>query len=200
MKVRILGAVVVAAVLAFGWGAVAWPIGSFYMGWAFKPMPQPEQVASHLEPLIQEDGAYFYPPMPETKAGDAATADLVRQSWRAQTEKGPIMLLLVRQHGFDPDDITLVLRGFVLDFFTAAIVAGIMAIACKFGVHTPDRIALAIFLAFFAVLAGGGTMWNFFHLPDNYALAVAIDTFVSWLLAGVACAVIIRPRQRSARA
>jgi hypothetical protein len=37
--------------------------------------------------------------------------------------------------------------------------------------------------------------WNFLHLPDGYAIALFVDGLVAWLLAGVACALIISPRK-----
>ncbi|MBL9141031.1 MAG: hypothetical protein JNK53_04120 [Phycisphaerae bacterium] len=199
MSLRILVAIVVATVLAFSWGGFAWTSG-LYEGWAFRPLPQdsgpPNDLSERLAGALRESGAYVYPGWPVTEGVSEQQAKLAMASWEAQREAGPQMMVLVNHQGIAASGDMTMARGFVLEFFTSAIIAVVIAIAAKFGAHAQDRIAIAFAMAAFAVCAGPAVQWNFLHLPDSYALAMGIDTFMAWLLAGLACALIIRPLKR----
>lgn len=195
MPLRILIATLVATLFAFAWGAFAWST-NLYGGWAFRALPQGEAFAAHMGATLAEDGAYVFPHMPDTTGMTEQQAAIATAAADAQFEAGAhIMVLMRHQPASSGTDLTLV-KGFLLEFFTSAVVAAVIAIAAKFGARLQDRIAIAFGLAVFAVCASPILHWNFFHLPDNYALAIGIDTFVPWLLAGIACALIIRPAAR----
>jgi hypothetical protein len=167
MRVRIIVAIVVSAVLAFGWGALAWSTG-LYEGWAFRSLPQ----------------------------GDG----LALEQARSQRERGPHIMVLVRHQPVPAaGDLTLV-KGFALELFVCAILAGVMAIAAKWGMPVQDRLAIAFAFAAFAMCSTPAVQWNFWHLPDTFGLATAADAFVTWLVAGVTCALIIRPLKRRQKA
>jgi phosphoglycerol transferase MdoB-like AlkP superfamily enzyme len=70
-----------------------------------------------------------------------------------------------------------------------------MALAARYGMRVQHRLALAFAVPLFAVMGTHAVDWNFLHLPDRYALALFVDGLVAWLLAGVACAIIIVPRK-----
>jgi len=194
MRIRVIVAVVVATSLAFGWGAVAWSMG-LYTGWAIRSMPQGDGLPEAMAAAMAEPAAYVHPPLrsedPDPKA-DPIGFEL-RRNMREQGQH--FMVLSSRPNLGDGPDFTL-LKGFALELFTSGILAAIMAIAAKFGARLADRISLAFAAALFAVFAGPVVQWNFWHLPSNYAMAIGIDTYVTWLLAGLACAIIIRPERR----
>lgn len=191
MATRILIATIVGAVLAFCWSGVGW-IGGFY-SFGFKPMPAESTFATQLDAAVPADGAYYWPPMPETAGLSAQQAQLAKDAMLAQHEKGPLVLALVRKQGVDMGSPTVMVRGFLIELFATALLAAIVAIAAKFGARTADRIALVFVVAAFAMLSSHAVMWNFFHLPDLYSIALFIDGFGAWLLAGLACALIIKP-------
>ena len=193
---RMIVAMIVGTVLAFGWGAVSWTSGLY--DFAFRPMPAslaasfPAQLASAAD----RDGAYLAPPMPDTAGMSAQQAELARQSWLEEHRRGPLVMAIVRREGLDPMSPTVLAKGFAIELFCTAMLAAVVAIAAKFGARTQDRLAVGLVVPAFAVLATHGVLWNFFHLPDAYALALFVDGLVGWSLAGVACALIIRPAPR----
>ncbi len=203
MSLRILLAIVVATVLAFMWGGFAWTSG-LYSGWAFKGMPPAsvgeQSLGAHLGEVLAEDGAYMYPAWPEEAGASDQQAALAMEQFMSERERGPQIMVLVNHSGIRAEGDMTMVRGFILEFFTSAIVAAIIAIAAKFGARLQDRIAIAFGIAAFAVCAGPAVQWNFLHMPDNYALAIGVDVFVAWLLAGLACAFIIRPLKKGEKA
>jgi hypothetical protein len=84
-------------------------------------------------------------------------------------------------------------RGFAIELFATALLAAVFGIAAKFGARPQDRLAMALLVPLFAVLATHGVIWNFFHLPDGYSIALFVDGLVTWVVAAIPCAVIIRP-------
>jgi hypothetical protein len=104
-------------------------------------------------------------------------------------------MALVRRQGVDPMSANVLVRGFVLEFFCVSLLAAVMALAARYGMRVQHRLALAVFIPLFAVMGTHAVDWNFLHLPDGYAIALFVDGLVAWLLAGVACALIISPRK-----
>jgi phosphoglycerol transferase MdoB-like AlkP superfamily enzyme len=113
----------------------------------------------------------------------------------AEHRKGPLVMALVRRQGVDPMSANVLVRGFVLEFFCVSLLAAVMALAARYGMRVQHRLALAVFIPLFAVMGTHAVDWNFLHLPDGYAIALFVDGLVAWLLAGVACALIISPRK-----
>ena len=193
MAIRMIVAMVVGTVLAFGWGAFSWTSGMY--DFAFRPMPggTGASVAAQMSASADRDGAYLHPAPPVTAGMTPQQAELAQDAFLAEHRKGPLLMVVLRREGVDPMSPTVLAKGFAIEFFCTALLAAIVGIAAKFGARTQDRLALALLVPGFAVLATHGVLWNFFHLPDAYALALFVDGLVAWMLAGLACALIIKP-------
>jgi hypothetical protein len=191
MAIRILVATVVGAVLAFGWGAFSWTSGLY--DFAFRPMPGGVDSCAPLAAAVPEDGAYVYPCPPVLQGMTPQQAAIAEDAFLAEHRSGPLVMAIVRKKGVDPMSPTVLVRGFAIELFSAGLLAAVFGIAAKFGARPQDRLAMALLVPLFAVLGTHGVLWNFFHLPDGYSIALFVDGLVAWSLAGVACAAIIRP-------
>lgn len=191
MSRRMLIAIVVGTVLAFGWGAVSWTTGIY--DFAFKPLPSGDGVAATFESAAATDGAYIYPAPPVTTGMTAQQSTIATNAYLEEHRKGPLMLVLLRRQGVDPMSPTVLARGFVIEFFGTGLLAAIIAVACKFGARLQDRLALGIIVPAFAMLSSHAVVWNFFHLPDSFSIVLVVDGMIAWSLSGVACALIIKP-------
>jgi hypothetical protein len=184
-------AILVGTVLAFGWGAVSWTSGMY--DFAFKPLPDGAAVAAGIDSSVTADGAYLYPAPPAASGRSPQQAAIANEAYVAEHRRGPLLMALVRREGVDPLSPTVLARGFVIELFGTGLLAAIIAVACKFGARTQDRLALAVAVPAFAMLSSHAVTWNFFHLPDLYSIVLFVDGMVAWTLAGIACALIIRP-------
>jgi hypothetical protein len=191
MAIRILLATVVGAVLAFGWGAFSWTSGLY--DFAFRPMPGGSDAGARLAAAVPEDGAYLYPAPPSLEGMTPQQATIAQDAFLAEHRSGPLVMAVVRKQGIDPESPTVLVRGFAIELFAAGLLAAVFGVAAKFGARPQDRLALALLVPLFAVLATHGVIWNFFHLPDGYSIALFVDGLVTWALASIACAVIVRP-------
>ena len=194
MSIRMLIAIVVGTVLAFGWGAVSWTTGIYDS--AIKPLPGGDGLAATFESASAADGAYIYPAPPATAVMTGQQSTIATNSYREEHRKGPLMLVLMRRQGVDPMSPTVLVRGFMIELFGTGLLAAIIAVACKFGARLQDRLALGIVVPAFAMLSSHAVVWNFFHLPDAFSMFLFIDGMIAWTLAGLACALIIKPAKR----
>lgn len=191
MGARFLVAILVGTVLSFAWGAFSWTSGIY--DFAFRPMPGGGDAAARLVAGIDEDGAYIHPSPPATAGLNAQQAELAGQAYLEEHRRGPLVMALVRRQGVDAAGPTVLARGFVIELFCTSLLAAVIALACRFKARRRERVALAIIVPAFAMVATHGVLWNFLHLPAEYSMALFFDGFVAWTLAGLACAVIIRP-------
>ena len=194
MSTRMLVAIVVGTVLAFGWGAVSWTTGIY--DFAIKPLPGGDGLAATFESASAADGAYIYPAPPATAVMTGQQSAIATNAFREEHRKGPLMLVLLRREGVDPMSPTVLVRGFMIELFGTALLAAIIAVACKFGARLQDRLALGIVVPAFAMLSSHAVVWNFFHLPDSFSMVLFVDGMIAWTLAGLACALIIKPAKR----
>ena len=194
MSTRMLVAIVVGTVLAFGWGAVSWTTGIY--DFAFKPLPGGDGLAATFESGSAADGAYIYPAPPATAVMTGQQSTIATNAFLEEHRKGPLMLVLLRREGVDPMSPTVLVRGFMIEFFGTGLLAAIIAVACKFGARLQDRMALGIVVPAFAMLSSHAVVWNFFHLPDSFSMVLFIDGMIAWTLSGLACALIIKPAKR----
>lgn len=191
MSIRMMVAIVVGTVLAFGWGAVSWTSGMY--DFAMKPLPSGEALAATFESAASTDGAYIYPAPPVTTGMTAQQSTIATNAYLEEHRNGPLMLVLLRRDGVDAMSPTVLVRGFMIEFFGTALLAAIIAVACKFGARLQDRLALGIAVPAFAMLSSHAVVWNFFHLPDSFSMVLFLDGMVAWSLSGIACALIIKP-------
>jgi len=194
MRARVLTAIIVGTVLAFGWGAISWTSGIY--GSAFKPLPGGGEIAARIDAATAGgEGAFIHPAPPQVTDLNDQQRAIAEDAYAAEHRKGPLVMALVRRQGVDPMSANVLVRGFVLEFFCVSLLAAVMALAARYGMRVQHRLLLAALIPLFAVMGTHAVDWNFLHLPDGYAIALFVDGLVAWLLAGVACALIIAPRK-----
>jgi len=194
MRARVLTAIIVGTALAFGWGAISWTSGIY--GSAFKPLPGGGEIAARIDAATAGgEGAFIHPAPPQVADLNDQQRAIAEDAYAAEHRKGPLVMALVRRQGVDPMSANVLVRGFVLEFFCVSLLAAVMALAARYGMRVQHRLLLAALIPLFAVMGTHAVYWNFLHLPDGYAIALFVDGLVAWLLAGVACALIIAPRK-----
>lgn len=194
MAIRLLVATLVGASLAFGWGAFAWTSGLY--AFAVRPLPGGAEVAAQVAAAADGDGAFVHPSPPDLGGLDARQSAIAQESFVEEHRRGPLVMVLLRGEGADPLSPTALARGFAIEFFACGLLASVIGVACRMGARLRERLALAFAVPMFAMLASHGVQWNFFHLPDAYSIAMFADGLVAWTLAGIACALIVRPAGR----
>jgi hypothetical protein len=173
---------------------VSWSAVRLY-DWAVQPLPTANELAPQIARAVPRDGAYAFPAldmdavraMPDAERAAAVTA------WRQESERGPVGLLLVREHGRDPISVQRYLTAFGYMAFSAFLMSTLMA-----GMRCPSwagRWVIGIVIALFAAMAANGPGLAWFQLPARWVYAGIADTFLTWTVATAVIAAVVRPKQ-----
>ena len=189
---RHLLAALFAAIVVFFWGFLAYAAVGV---WEFA-YPTTKSDAAILETLdagLAEDGAYFLPSMPETYMTESTDPEVLaaNKSFEDRMAKGPIALVLFRKGGMQPMAASELVRGFVIELVAALLLTCVLSIARG---SVGRRIFLGFTISLFTALATWGVAGNFFHLPLAYMYSNMADAVISWTLASVVIALVLRER------
>lgn len=187
--VRVLIATVVGGVLLFGWGNVSWMVLDWHDATVRSVGDADDEDA--LRAAITDaglvSGFYAWPRMPEDwndkKAMDAYTATHA---------SGPVGTLVVKRDAGEPMPPSLFVGGGLISLATAGVLSLLVAVA---GARTFIRRWMLVILAGVAAgLSGEAMTWNWFYLPTDYASVMMADRLTGFVIAGLAIALIVRPR------
>ena len=182
----ITGALVGALVLffvGFIWYGLL-PIGAS----SFKPLPNPEAVVEAIKGGNMESGTYIYPFM--ERDGSATTME----EWQALHANGPLMEIRYHAGGAVVPDPGMMINGFIHFIISALIVAILMRMALPMLSSYGRRVGFVAMLGLFAGVFThlSGPIWMYY--PADRAIMDAVYSVLSWTLAGLAMAAIIKPR------
>lgn len=185
---RMVLAGVVAGLVVFFWGAVAHmalPLGM--AGMQFRPDADQQQVLSTLRERFDGGGIYLLPmPQPEQWQDEAAMTAFGQRS-----AQSPYAFVVYQPQGRDSTQMGANLAIQALGCILGAIIAA--CIAAQFA-GRGRRILAVTLLGVFAWLAFLLPYWNWYRFPTGFAVAGLIEAVVGWLLAGIAIALLLRPR------
>jgi len=191
---RVILGTILGALAAFAWAYVSWSAVRLY-DWAVQPLPAANELSPQIARAVPRDGAYAFPAldmdavraMPDAERAAAVTA------WRQESERGPVGLLLVREHGRDPISAQRYLTAFGYMAFSAFLMSMLMA-----GMRCPSwagRWVIGIVIALFAAMAANGPGLAWFQLPARWVYAGIADTFLTWTVATAVIAAVVRPKK-----
>jgi hypothetical protein len=191
--VRLLVAVVLAAVVHFAWGFAFWAKSPLSKEMVQK-LPKGDRVAGVLEESIPETGVYFYPAgdCPMTSDDQAAI-----DKFMAAHRRGPLVQVIYHKEGVEPMSVAGMGLGFV-HLAAGSLLAGLLLLLALPALDTYLRRVLFVFgLGVFAVVALHFANPVWFHHPWKFTLLQSFFDVVGWLLAGIVLAAIIRPAGRA---
>lgn len=175
----------VGAIIVFMWGFLAWPTLDLW-GDDLRSLPGEGSVEAFLGEQVPEDGAYYFPGMPEDMEDTEAMG-----AWAERHEEGPIGLVTILHEGYDPMAPGTMLGGLILSFLGAILVSGVLAYAGSLGSSYGGRVAIGIVFALFAVVSTFVMQWNWFSWPGDYTKALSLDLLIGWIIAVVVMAGIV---------
>lgn len=187
---RTVTAVIVGSIVAFMVGWANWTVLHLWED-AFKPIPP--AVESSIVPTIAEKlgpGSWFFPGM-DMEAMCTMFEEENQKMWDAYVpihEKGPVGMILVSP-GSTPMSGKTFVRGFVIDVLGAIGVALVLCmgrggVLCRW-LHASIVITLITTLFY-------GALVNWMELPSVFVGRIAADIILTWTVAALAMALIMR--------
>jgi hypothetical protein len=189
--VRVIVAVVLAAVVQFAWGfAFYGPLSS--LDYTTTRAPDETAVAEALRSALPESGTYFLPRCPGCSAPEAEA-----KGFEKRHAEGPIVQIHYRKDGIAMAQMPVVMgTGFGHTLLTVLLAAFLLRMALPGLPCYRSRVVFVFGLGVFAAMATrlGDVIW--LHQPWAFPLGQMVFCVVTWLLAGAVMAAIIRPSRQ----
>lgn len=189
---RHLLAALLAALVVFFWGFIAYAAVGVWE-FAYPTTRSDAVILETLDAELPDDGAYFLPSMPETYMAQSTDPEVLaaNKSFEDRLAKGPVALVLFRKRGMAPMAASELVRGFVIEFASALLLTCILSVARG---SVGRRVFFGFTISLFMALATWGVAGNFFHLPLAYMYSNMADAVISWTLASIVIAAMLRER------
>jgi hypothetical protein len=192
--VRVIVAVVLAAVVQFAWGFVFYgSLGS--LTYTTAHAPDEMAVTEALKSVLPESGTYIVPMCPGGCANEEAA-----QTFHKRAAAGPIAQVHYQKDGISMAQMPLVMgAGFGHMVLTCLLAAFLLRLALP-GLRTYLTRLLFVFGigVFAATIQLSDVIW--FHHDWTFSLGQMGYCVMAWLLAGVVLGAIIRPTAQQAQA
>jgi hypothetical protein len=154
-------------------------------------MPNEDAMREILRGSIHEPGIYTIPwvDVSSGKSKEKQEADMA--AYAAKYKEGPTAMLIYTPGGVEYSFGKALLNQFLFSLVGAFLIAwvlGTTASATTYGTRVMIVVAAALFGGFVYTLP----YWNWYNFPVNYILAEMGTWVVSWLVAGLAMAAVIK--------
>lgn len=156
-----------------------------------KTMPGEAAVLTQLHGSLHEAGLYFFP-APDMSTG--RTKEQMKADQAAYLEKyrsGPSGIMVYRPSGEEFNFGKLLVNQFLFGLAGAFFIAWILALTAgstTFG----SRACLVLLIALFGGIVYSLPEWNWYGYPASYTIASIASMLVSWGIAGLAMAAIVK--------
>jgi len=155
-----------------------------------RSVPNEDLVLLTMRNSIPEPGFYFFPapnlsPMPKEQK------EAEESKYLAKFKQGPTGILIYKPGGEDLNFGKLLVIQFLIGLiaaFIAAWILGATASATTYG----TRVMIVVLIGLFAEIYIDLPYWNWYGFPMNYAIGHLLGGILSWAVAGLAMAAIVK--------
>ena len=172
-----------AAIAMFAWTYVSWTVLHLH---DVGGLEKTGSVTAALREGGDETGVYAIPRPPRNDSENEA------KRFKESHEEGPCALVFYTKEGSDPRSPMKFAKGFGVLFLTCLVLAAALG-AAGIGNYVGRVLLCAAFGLAAAVHADGG-MWAVFSSPSGGAVMQGLDRVVSFAVAGLVLAAVIKPR------
>jgi len=185
---KILIAALVGGVVAFLWGFVSWAALGFSNQYTHE-FENEDAVLAALAEGATEPGFYLVPGM---RDADGEMRDM--EAWQQMSSEGPYAQVMLRPEGMDHNPAMMMPRGLLLEIVAALLIALLVA-GTGPSASFVGRARVGFLMGLFAGVAGPMINWNFMGAPLEWSLFLVMDTLVTWTLAGIGVAAVLKPAE-----
>lgn len=196
---RVIIAGFIGAIVLFFYGMISWTVLPWHTK-TYKPIPAESVVVNTLQQNISDTGAYYFPGIPvHSPDADAATKKTMNDQWIAKHKQGPLGMVIFHAQGIDPMSPMIMIQGFIISLLGAMLAAGFLKISCAGKCKYAVRVMFVTTLGIFVALVSDLNYWNWLFFPTDYTLVMIADDILSWFLAGLAIAFIVKTKNQQSR-
>lgn len=183
---RILLGALIGAVVIFAWNFVSWVVLPWHND-TISTLPDEAQTTSALKAAIGERGFYAFPMMGPEGPDD--------EDYKQRHREGPIGHLVIVPEGgavMPPSKMAISFAG---NFLAALLAAMLLHPAASRGLGLPGRFVFVAGLGLFVGVVRDLANWTWWYYPDDFTVVSLADQVVTWALAAIPIALIVRRRK-----
>jgi hypothetical protein len=184
---RVLLAGIVGGIVMFVWSAISHMV--LQIGEAGISTLSPEEpLITAVRETVREPGFYFFPAMDMSRQ----TTPEEQSAWEAKIRSGPSGILVVDPDGHEPMPPSMLIIELLSNVIAATLAAFVLAkTVAAYGSRIIDALIFGL-VAWFSISI---SYWNWYGFPGAFVLAEGVDLAVGWTLAGIAMAIILKPKR-----
>ena len=192
MGKRVLLGSLVGSVVVFIVSSI-WHLTPFLGEIGVKALPAEDTVLAGLRAAVHEPGLYYFPApnMSPDRTKEEVKAD--QAAYLERYRRGPSGILVYRPGG-DSENLNfgkLMAYQFLFGLAASFVVAWILAVTAGATTYG-SRACLVLLITLFAGIVYALPEWNWYGYPATYTIASIASFLVSWGIAGLAMAAIVK--------
>jgi hypothetical protein len=190
MNKRIILGGLVGAVLVFVVSSI-WHLAGNLGEIGIKNMPGGGAVETAMRASIHDPGFYFFPPAPPMSGQPKEQAAAAQTAYLEAYKQGPTGILIYSPGGTELQFAKLLLNQFSMNVVAGLLIAWILGIAAgstTFG----SRVLIVLLISIIAGVIYDLPYWNWYGFPMNYTIAHISSWVISWGVAGLGMAAIVK--------
>ena len=187
MMKRLITGGIVGGITLFMWGFVSWVV----LTWHFDTVRHDSSVMAVVEDIednLQETGVYYFPPMTTMRPDETEM-----EAYTELHKNSPSGMIFYNAEHLDPMSPSRLFVGFLVDVGAALFATLLLIVALPSLPKYWGRVVYVAALGVFAIFAIRMVDGVFFNLPIRWTMNMILDTAISWMLAGLVLAAIVRP-------
>jgi len=189
IKTLILGGIF-GGLAAFAWSTFSWEV----LGWHEAGMVRfdnEDEVSAMIASQVTNDGMYILPSIPPTEGMSAEKKKAIGDAVKAKMQTGPIVVAAVRRNGFGSFGKAIAIQ--LLGLMGSALLLTWMLQQTS-GLSYARRVTFLGITGLAASVIIDLPNWNWFGFSGVYTAVNTVDTMITWLLAGLVIAKVVKPR------
>ena len=192
MMKRLITGGIVGGITLFMWGFVSWVVLTWHSD-TVRHDSSVMAVVEDIEDNLQETGVYYFPPMTTMRPDETEM-----EAYTELHKNSPSGMIFYNAEHLDPMSPSRLFVGFLADVGAAIFTTLLLIVALPNLPKYWGRVVYVAALGVFAIFAIRMIDGVFFNLPIRWTVNQTLDTAISWMLAGLVLAAIVRPPKTTA--
>ncbi len=192
---RIIIGGVLGGLVTFIWGAISHvALGLGDAG--IKNIPNEAPVLAAMQSNIKEAGFYFFPGRDFSPNLTKEQKNAVEKAWNEKYLAGPRGILVYHPDGEQPMSLRQLLLQLGAEIVAALVAAFLLAQASGISSYM-GRVGFVLLLGLLPFLMVNFPYWNWYGFPATFTFAQLADKLITYLVAGLVLAAIVKPPKKS---
>lgn len=194
MQKGVIKAAIFGAIVAFIWSMLSW-VALPWHNMAMNTFKDEAAVAEVIKANVAGSGVYLLPSPPNLSNVASKDHAAATQAFKDKIIEGPLTFVAVDLKGGDPNMIAQIGMSFAKDLIAAFLIA--MLLVCVNCSSYISRVGFVGAIGLITGLLSESTYYIWFHHGIQFSLVNLVDYFVTWTLAGIVMAMVLKPKAKT---